>query len=570
MAACGVTSSYSPLGYNNDKYSHDDYYYSFSFEDDVDQKTVKKVFPEGGGGPKIQNIIDKKNANIEGRVTFNETPINKRSLERSTSVAKDAGDTLKRETQISLSSEDNEKIVPPVLQNDTVQEQEPKTEKLYSPDICSYQSQSAFLSHINKLTTLKAEELQRFSKQLLKGLKYIHSDSTIQDRNSNIFMTAQNRYLTLEDFCLFKTPETVKRVRNISTVSTADIQVVVNKMCMILGYHPLPPTDIEHLLEEITKEESYIDFALIHNVICIMETYFDKNPDKRSEYNEFLQNYYKAEHDIFVQKDMDTLLTPLQNVECGKETDHNRFKVLDKFSIQDLPICYQHEEMYNLIKSLADLTVMIQLPWTEKNGFFCQGTGKISDVFICTAENRPCCCRKCKVSQTPSMQWGQVEIVTSANLLSSCKDVTNYKCTLFYDNEHSNEDVKFLYGVEYVSRSTKRDICKFMCITCDMDLLKKLDAYVDAFVDNWSAALEKYFSTVKSAEERLLVMVSHPHGCKKHISLGKWSKLKPHVQYDAATCPGCSGSYLLIPNFDVDDDGKPFEPSELWRQMTEG
>ncbi len=264
----------------------------------------------------------------------------------------------------------------------------------------------------------------------------------------------------------------------------------------------------------------------------------------------------EAEHDICLQTGMAVSPAALQTISCENGTDHSKYKDLSSFGFDDLPLNYQHEEMFNLVKSLADLTVMIQLPCSDNPERFWQGTGKVDDVFIYTGKN-PCPCLECKKQQNPdkkSKEWGHVRIVTSASLLSACKKVTSYKCTLFYDEDNTLDKRKVLFGEKIVCRTAKKDICKFICATCDIDLLRKLDGYVDTFVNNWHAALEKYYNTVKSAEDKLLVMVSHPHGCKKHVSIGKWSKLKPRVQHDAATCPGCSGSYLLIPNFDVDDN----------------
>jgi hypothetical protein len=39
--------------------------------------------------------------------------------------------------------------------------------------------------------------------------------------------------------------------------------------------------------------------------------------------------------------------------------------------------------VFNLVKSLADLNVMIQVPCSDNPERFWQGTGKVDDVFIC-------------------------------------------------------------------------------------------------------------------------------------------------------------------------------------------
>ncbi|KAK6964484.1 hypothetical protein BgiMline_031720 [Biomphalaria glabrata] len=255
-------------------------------------------------------------------------------------------------------------------------------------------------------------------------------------------------------------------------------------------------------------------------------------------------------HDICLKNTMDLCLTPLQSLTCTKGTAHSSFIDLQNFSVSHLPPCYQHKEMFNLVTALADLVIMVQLP--QEENVYLQGTGKIDEVFINTNENHKCYCLKCSTSQNPSKEWGMIRIMTSANLLKGCKDATKYKCTLFFDE--GEDKVVNLLGNGIVKMDVDSDYCTFFCISCDMDLVEKLDAHLDVFIENWSDAVVKYYPTVKCTDEKLIVIISHPHGCKKHISLGKWSKLEPHVEYDAAMCPGCSGSYLLLPVFDVDED----------------
>jgi hypothetical protein len=86
----------------------------------------------------------------------------------------------------------------------------------------------------------------------------------------------------------------------------------------------------------------------------------------------------------------------LRTISCGNGTDHSKYKDLSSFGFDDLPVNYQHEEMFNLVKSLADLTVMIQLPCSDNPERFWQGTGKVDDVFIYTGKDRQCPCLECK------------------------------------------------------------------------------------------------------------------------------------------------------------------------------
>ncbi|KAK6973515.1 Transcription elongation factor SPT6 [Biomphalaria glabrata] len=210
-----------------------------------------------------------------------------------------------------------------------------------------------------------------------------------------------------------------------------------------------------------------------------------------------------------------------------------------------------NDDILALIKSVAELAVVVHVPVSKQAGLYWQGTGKVEEVFI-FKENTQCRCMKCKASGNPSKEWGKVMIATSTKLLTACKYVTEIKCTLFHDSEEGEATLDYLNGDAYTSNEW--GVCKFFCYTCDMDLLNKLDAYLDVFEDKWIIAFAKYYKTIKSAEEKFLVMICHPHACKKHVSIGTWSKLRPFVTFDAATCPGCEGSFLVIPCFDVDED----------------
>ncbi|KAK6973513.1 hypothetical protein BgiMline_024734, partial [Biomphalaria glabrata] len=258
-----------------------------------------------------------------------------------------------------------------------------------------------------------------------------------------------------------------------------------------------------------------------------------------------------GESGICYQTHSDVNKTPLSSVVCEKNTDHSLFKDLGSLSVEHLPKSYQQEDILALIKSVADLAVVIHVPVLNQAGLYWQGTGRVEDAFI-FKENTICQCKKCQLSGNPSKAWGKVQIVTSTKLPTACRYVDNIKCTLFHDDEGKTENLAYLFGDAYIFN--EGGVCKFYCYTCDMDLLNKLDAYLDTFESKWTSAFVKYFETVKSAEERLLVMICHPHGCKKYVSIGKWCKLRPSVKFEAASCPGCEGSFLLIPNFDVNDD----------------
>ncbi|KAK6959444.1 hypothetical protein BgiMline_036938 [Biomphalaria glabrata] len=81
---------------------------------------------------------------------------------------------------------------------------------------------------------------------------------------------------------------------------------------------------------------------------------------------------------------------------------------------------------------------------------------------------------------------------------------------------------------------------------------------VDAFISSWEKAFDHYYEDEIFAQEKLAVIVSHPHGYHKHISIGQWEEnfletgnetVLKRFTYDTPTCPGSAGAYVLIPDF---------------------
>ncbi|WP_407811022.1 hypothetical protein, partial [Staphylococcus aureus] len=70
---------------------------------------------------------------------------------------------------------------------------------------------------------------------------------------------------------------------------------------------------------------------------------------------------------------------PLSSVVCEKSTDHSLFKDIGSLSVEHLPKSYQHEKILDLIKSVADLAVLIHVPVLNQPGLYWQGTGRVED-----------------------------------------------------------------------------------------------------------------------------------------------------------------------------------------------
>ncbi|KAH9524314.1 hypothetical protein Btru_054128 [Bulinus truncatus] len=276
------------------------------------------------------------------------------------------------------------------------------------------------------------------------------------------------------------------------------------------------------------------------------------------------ERYIEEKNEIFIRKESESSNHDLTSVICANKLHHSKFIELNADLLLYLPACYQHNEITDLIFSLADLTVMVEVYCVDESNIIYQGTGKVDSVrffkdescknFVtCTNTDSLCYCSKCSKSESSCQEGGEFTVLTSSALLvEKRRQSKSFKCTLFYDDEQKQK-AKVIYGDRIEVNSDNTGIGKFVCKTCDIDLLTSLRLMIGKFAENWKRAFEKYFQTVKSNKERLLIFVFHPHSCKKYVSIGRWKRDNEHKRYnhDAASCPGSSGAYLLIPNFDA-------------------
>lgn len=101
------------------------------------------------------------------------------------------------------------------------------------------------------------------------------------------------------------------------------------------------------------------------------------------------------------------------------------------------------------------------------------------------------------------------------------------------------------------------DTCIVTCTTEDIHLPQKLQTLIEYHQKCWLDAFDKYV-TINSLSDKLAILVSHPHDCPKHLSIGRWEREIINVKgrkmkrykYDLPTCAGSNGAYVMIPNFD--------------------
>ncbi|XP_059165682.1 uncharacterized protein LOC131948166 isoform X3 [Physella acuta] len=252
---------------------------------------------------------------------------------------------------------------------------------------------------------------------------------------------------------------------------------------------------------------------------------------------------------------------------CTKNPGHKDFIPLKDFNAGCLPSPYYDDElMYETIKTLAALTVQVKTKFTslERPEFYPDtqfpypsynvrgrhvmrlGTGRVCSVYKHRERdnNGTCRCTKCQVSATPSKEWGVVNVLTATHVVFDTSEARQTKCVLGFDDNQS--PMVSLDGWEVLDEiDLGRDMCELRYVTCDLNLVDELGKMCVRFNDLCKEVWVKYgrFFDV----DKLIVIVSHPHGCPKQVSVGKWTHKHERdgwtrYWYTTCTCPGSSGA----------------------------
>ncbi|XP_055898679.1 uncharacterized protein LOC106075259 isoform X1 [Biomphalaria glabrata] len=248
---------------------------------------------------------------------------------------------------------------------------------------------------------------------------------------------------------------------------------------------------------------------------------------------------------------------------CTKNPGHAGFIPVVKFSLDDLPATHREENLLKFIKAAADLTVRINVTMTSQHRpeywptsnvpYFLYnlresqhlrtGSGIIHGVEKNTQGPCPCC--KCKHSSQASNVWWKLNVVTAATLVFDDIEASNATLRLFYDREYSPLLIlKDNLSVEKKDIMSDRSLLR--CVTCDKKLGEKLEKMLASYLCIKKKVLDRY-SEYRNVH-KLMFIVSHPHGCSKHVSIGQWLNVytlangKYKFTYHTGTCPGSSGA----------------------------
>ncbi|KAH9495226.1 hypothetical protein Btru_015749 [Bulinus truncatus] len=197
---------------------------------------------------------------------------------------------------------------------------------------------------------------------------------------------------------------------------------------------------------------------------------------------------------------------------CSKYPDHSQYYQVSKFKITDLPDKFRDYEIYNLTMIIASLTVRLKI---KNDRISTTGSGFIHSVDT-TPHRNLCSCNVCAKSSRPQHVYWKVLIRTADHLLEDKQNVKTMQADLFYDDSSSKDEFCQLNGFGVKERIAEYDLCLLEFVSHDEDLIQQLHKNLI----NFKQQNEKICQRYKRSTEPLVIIVSHPHGGCKRISLG--------------------------------------------------
>ena len=243
--------------------------------------------------------------------------------------------------------------------------------------------------------------------------------------------------------------------------------------------------------------------------------------------------------------------------ECKKNPEHEEFISVKDFKDIYLPRVHTDKQR-DMLRAVINLTVRLRLYWTSperpdgdkfSNHRGTQkprmGTGFIIRIYD-PVSDKPCPCVECNGKIT--RKFWKIRVRTAAHVVYNTEEAKSTRVDLFYDDDSCKLDGKMVTvaGLEVLWVSPDKDLCFMMCVTHDEALAEVIKSAYSCW---WSGCRQPldlsgvdFLPSCRRGRDRILI-VSHPHGQPKKVTLGQGSfREDPHVKYNTATCPGSSGA----------------------------
>ncbi|KAI8739289.1 hypothetical protein BgiBS90_035443 [Biomphalaria glabrata] len=215
---------------------------------------------------------------------------------------------------------------------------------------------------------------------------------------------------------------------------------------------------------------------------------------------------------------------------------------------------------------MQKLTVKISVDLPDK-GTIRDGTGIVMKVVHKRGELCPV--KSCKFYRKRLHSWGEFTVATVNHIVGTDTEARNAAVDFFLDHGNTSsrkrkkqhKKVRRALGFHVVQNDNEDDeeldwSC-FQCASHNEKLIQKVKNYLQIYKDIQKRLYTLYKNIIHS-RDKLVVIISHPHGGPKKVSIGKITLPKESLKtvrdnqdwcryyYQAATCNGSSGAPIFI------------------------
>ncbi|XP_055862639.1 uncharacterized protein LOC106050471 [Biomphalaria glabrata] len=263
-------------------------------------------------------------------------------------------------------------------------------------------------------------------------------------------------------------------------------------------------------------------------------------------------------------------------IKCSKNPGHTDFIPIKEFSVTHLFGPFQDDQMVEMVRSIADVTVLLENKFTstERPEMTSDGeeypfkalrgtelarssTGWIARARRKFESGKECPCPEC--FQLPSHHrvrpFGKVIVWTATHSIYDLSEALKTKVGVFYHEEDSSEgdlNIDYLQPYGIFAKDDIGDWCGIKCVTHDINLWDKIREKFLTF----NKKMKEVDAKFRAVEDNLAIIVSHPHGQGARVSVGRWNYrddmnhnddfIQCRYGYDTPTCPGSSGAPVFI------------------------
>ena len=250
-------------------------------------------------------------------------------------------------------------------------------------------------------------------------------------------------------------------------------------------------------------------------------------------------------------------------MKCTKNPGHEEFISVQDFKDKYLPRVHTDEDRDEL-RSMIDRTVRLRVYWIspdrpDDDQFSNHRGTKIPRIGTCFIYNvydpvsdEPCPCDKCNGEITKKF-W-KFEVRTAAHVVYNTEEAKSTRVDLFYDDDSCRSDGRMVTvtGFEVVGIDHDEDICYMECVTHDEALAERIKSLWTSLFSGLIKRLDLDLPSLDflspcDGGRRPILIVSHPHGQPKKITLGQGRDGELSlVKYNTPTCPGSSGAPVFV------------------------